>query len=35
LQTAESRYLGEGKTQIAPDGEDDFKQMIEDSRFDD
>ena len=35
LQTAESRYLGEGKTQVAVDGKDDFEQMIEDSRFED
>jgi DNA-directed RNA polymerase subunit RPC12/RpoP len=35
LQAAESRYSEEGKTQIASDGKDDFKQMIEDSRFED
>lgn len=35
LQAAENRYKGEGTTRIASDGKDDFKQLVEESRFED
>ena len=35
LQEAERRYEGEGSSQIVSDGKDDFRKMIDESRFED